>query len=184
MTLSGALIRQTFQLVAFSLLLIAAVALTDTGEVVLFRWVDTEGKTHYTDNFNSIPGEFKSDVVQGQFVVKGNNIRPVKPPAPEDPNTPKPKPPAYSNQLEIIEDNYFEENDYLHIRGKVKNGFPKAIRQIKVKVSFFDANDQFIRLESTYVDPIEIQPGEIGAFTLLLRAQDNINSYKTEMSWK
>jgi hypothetical protein len=147
------------------------------GRTILFRWFDAEGKVHYTDNFNSIPERSRATAVQGAFVEEADAVYPAR-----GAHAGAAKP--LSGKLDLLGETHSEENGYLHIEGRVRNGFGNAISSITAKVSFFDRSETFLRAESAVVDPMELQPGDEGTYRLVVRSAPDVASYKTEMLWK
>jgi hypothetical protein len=145
--------------------------------VILFRWLDGEGKVHYTDNFNAIPDRFRASAAQGVFVEGTAAPVPVGGPA-------APPPKAASGKLDLLDVTHVHDGDALRVEGRVRNGFARTISAVRVKVSFLDRADAFLFAESTVVDPTDLPPGAEGTFRLVVRAAPEIASYKTEMSWK
>lgn len=148
-------------------------------EIIIWKWVDETGKINFTSNFNSIPERFRTKAMQGKFTPdstpspgKGTN---------KDPNNNHPKP---TNKLEIFDEKYSEKDDILIISGNVKNGFAQPISNIKVKVTFSDENEAFIKVETTFVQPIQLQPNEKGQYKIEVPYTPDIGSYKTEIVWE
>ena len=157
-----------------------AASAQQAGRTVLFRWFDAEGKVHYTDNFNAIPESARATAVQGLFVEETDSVRPARNGHSAGASAARPG----TGKLDLLGETHAEEKGYLHIQGRVRNGFPYAINTVTVKVSFFDKGEAFLRAESTVVDPIELQPGEEGTYRLIVPSSPDVASYKTEMSWK
>lgn len=144
----------------------STLAQTASGQSTLFRWVDEQGKVHYAENLNDIPERYRTSAVRGTFTPVANSKQPTEL--------------KNSGQLEILEDSYYLEEGFYHIKGKVRNGFSQPVSQAKVKVTFFDAEERFIMTESTLVDPIVIPPGKEGRFHLVVKVNPAIDSYKIE----
>jgi hypothetical protein len=137
--------------------------------VVIFQWTDDEGRQHYTNNFNSIPGPFRKTTVKGVFTP--------------DPET-QPSKPKCENTEPVVDTNYYVKSGTLHVDGTLTNGFAKSISYVKVKVSFFDPRDQFVRAESTFIDPLELAPCGQGRFSVVTPQTGNITYFKTEYTYK
>ena len=152
-------------------------------ETILFRWVDADGAAHYTDNFNAIPREFKAGAMQGRFVVDEGDVKPIGG-KPVDEKPTEPEAPRFSNRLEDLGRSFYQEDGLLRLQGKVRNGFSYPISYVKVTVNFLDENESFVRAESTYADPIELQPGGVGTYTLVVRYSPEIRRYQPEFDWK
>jgi hypothetical protein len=165
-------------LALFAALVAGTASAQSPGPTILFRWLDGEGKVHYTDNFNAIPDRFRASAVQGVFVEGTASPVPVGGAA----SSPAAK--AGSGKLDLIEVNHVTAGDTLRVEGRVRNGFSRVLDTVRVKVSFFDRADAFLFAESTVVDPTALPPGAEGTFRLVVRAAPEIASYKTEMSWK
>ncbi len=154
------------------MLLMAAMPATAADSTVIFMWTDAEGAVHFTTNYNSIPKPFRKTSVKGIFLPdKG----------PED-NSNKPK--CKNSDPESQETNYYVKDGNIYVVGSVANGYSQSISYVKVKVSFFDANDQFIKAESTYVDPLELAQCQKGTFSVVTTHEPNIANFKTEFIWK
>ncbi|MBZ0271014.1 DUF3426 domain-containing protein [bacterium] len=138
--------------------------------VVIFQWRDDEGRFHYTNNYNSVPAPFRKTVVKGTFVP---DTRPE--PARTRCEDAAPR---------VLETNYFVKSGALHVEGTLQNGFAQTISYVKVKVSFFDQNDAFIKAETTFLDPLELAPCAKGRFSLVTPHIPNVAVLKTEPSWK
>ena len=167
-------------LALFALLLILGAAQVAFAKpIVVWLWVDDAGKRHFTDNFNAIPEEFRARAVQGVYIPEKKLQNPgEKNGANKNNNRPK-----VTNNLDISEEQYFEQEGFLIIQAKVKNGYAQPVTNIKVKITFFDKQQNFIRSETTLLNPIQLQPGQEGRFKLEVPFTENINSYKTEFSW-
>ena len=142
---------------------------------VIWKWVDGAGKEHFTGNFNSIPESYRNSAVQGQFMpdkpLRDNN----KPPKNLNPKL------KVTNKLEVFEEKYFENDEMLVVQGKVRNGFAQSISNIKIKVTFLDKDDSFIKAETSFIDPIVLQPGQEGQFKIQTPFTPEISSYKREI---
>ncbi len=157
-------------IVVVLLLCWAAMAPAQQRPTTLWRWVDELGRVHYTENAEEIPARYRPTAVQGTF--QPSNVRP--------PTTPTPQPPR-TGRLELLEDSYYLEEGFLHVKGKVRNGFAQAVNQAKVKITFFDANNRFLMAETTLVNPLSLAPGQEGTFYLIVKQNDAIDSYTIEV---
>lgn len=162
-------------LVVFLLLSMSAYGQAKT--IIIWKWIDGSGKSHYTDNFNSIPAAYKNSAVQGTF-------------APEKPLTSNSNPnngrngktkPKYSNKLEIFDTLYYESDDMLVVTGKVRNGFAQPISNIKIKITFLDKQDNLLRSETSFIEPIQLQSGEQGKFKIEIPPNQDIEYYKIDV---
>jgi len=142
-------------------------------EIVLFRWVDDEGKMHYTENYNSIPEKFRVAAIQGVFRFRD-----------KDEKNDKIRGPKITNKMEILEDNYRQEGGFLKLTGRLRNGYATAARSINVKASFFDKNNNFLFSETTIANPLEVQPGQEASFVMEVQMQSGIDRYKLDITWK
>ncbi|NLH49963.1 MAG: DUF4124 domain-containing protein [Myxococcales bacterium] len=147
-----------------------ALAQTGTKTSVLYRWVDEQGRVRYTDNLNEIPERFRNSAVKGSFVPTEATTKPRG----EEPAKP-------TGQVDLTEDNYYREDNFYHIVGKVRNGFSQPVTQVKVKVTFYDEEDRFLMVETTLVDPMVLSPGQDGKFHLMVKVNPKIDSYKIEV---
>ena len=151
---------------------VASYAQIASSPIALWRWVDEMGRVHYTENLQDIPERYRASAVRGEFV-----------PAQSQTPTPTPTPtPNSSGRLELLEDSYYQEEGFLHIKGKVRNGFTQSVASIKVKVSFFDADGRFLMSESTLVNPIVLAAGQVGEFHLIVKRNEAIDSYTIELT--
>jgi hypothetical protein len=162
---------------ACAILVFAPVALAKP--VVIWQWVDDAGKVQYTSNFNSIPEAYRVRVVQGVFI-------PEKPAKPKNGNSTakgnqRPKP---TNKLETFGERYYEKDGILIVEGKVRNGFAQQISNIKAKVTFMDGDDRFVKVETTFVEPIQLQPSQEGRYKIETPFTPDIASYKSDFSWE
>ena len=159
----------------FLILIVMSVSLipADAADsVVLFMWTDAEGSVHFTSNYNSIPKPFRKTSVKGIFLPdKGS----------ED-NSQKPQ--CKNSDPESRETNYYVKDGNIYVVGSVANGYSQSISYVKVKVSFYDAKDQFIKTESTYVEPLELAQCQKGTFSVVTTHEPNIANFKTEFIWK
>lgn len=141
---------------------------------VIWKWMDGSGKTHFTDNFNSIPSAYRGTAIQGSFSpdnVPGNTSGGSATPTPVVKS-------RITNELEFFDEKYFEKDNNLVVAAKVRNGFANPISNVKIKVTFFDKDDNFIRSETTYIQPILLQPGQEGLFKIEIPFFPNISYYK------
>ncbi len=148
----------------------AAAAFAQQRTVTLWRWVDELGRAHYTDNPEEIPARYRPTAVPGVFSPSGVH----------NPSTPTPEAPR-SGRMELLEDSYYLEEGFLHVKGKVRNGFTQPVNQVKVKISFFDANNHFLMAETTLVNPLSLAAGQAGSFHLIVKQNDAIDSYTIEV---
>jgi len=170
------ILRCTSVVVLFSLLAVLCVqpVLAQPQKVTLYRWVDELGKVHYTENLEDIPERYRASAVRGEFT-----------PSQLTPTTPTPTPPPRTtDRLELLNDSYYLEEGFVHIKGKVKNGFAQPVAQAKVKVTFFDAEERFLMTETTLVNPIVLPPGQTGNFHLIVKQNPAIDSYTIEVIGK
>jgi hypothetical protein len=137
---------------------------------VVFQWTDDFGKIHFTTNFNSIPPAFRNSAVKGVFSPDAK------------PRQLKPK--CENETPAVTETNYYLKSGTLHVEGKIVNGSFQSISHVMVKVNFYNSNDQFVKSESTYADPLEFAPCEKGYFSIVTPDPGNISSFKTELAWK
>lgn len=144
-------------------------AFAKPSDIVLYRWIDELGKVHYTETIEDIPAKYRASAVRGTF-NPGNN-KPTPTPTPKPNNT---------DQLELLNDSYYVEDGFLHIKGKIHNGFSDPVAQAKVKVTFYDAQNRFLIAETTLVNPIYLAPDQTGTFHLILKVNPNIDTYKIE----
>lgn len=147
-----------------------ALAQTGAKTTLLYRWIDEQGRARYSENLNEIPERFRSGALRGSFVP---SEAVAKPRAEE-----QPKP---TGQVDLQEDNYYREDNFYHIVGKVRNGFNQSVTQVKVKVTFYDEEDRFLMVETTLVDPMLLAPGQEGKFHLMVKVNPKIDSYKIEV---
>ena len=145
--------------------------------VILWQWADGAGKVHFTSNFNSIPEAYRSKAVQGKFVPD----KPLKPTNSGKNNTANAKNSKVTNKLEVYEEKYYEKEDMLVVEGKVRNGFSQPMSNIKIKVTFYDKDDNFMKSETTFVDPLLLQPGDEGHFKIQTPITPDIASYEREI---
>ena len=147
--------------------------------LIIWQWIDEAGKVHYTDNFNAIPQSYRARAVQGVFL-------PDKKFRPGGNNTSRPpgKRPKPTNKLEMFGEKYFEKDGILILEGKVRNGFAQPISNIKVKATFYDAKDAFVKEETTFLEPIQLKAGEEGKFAIEIPFSPDISSYKAEVYWE
>jgi len=143
------------------------------GDILLYRWIDELGKVHYTESIEDIPAKYRASAVRGTFSPGGGAATPTPTPTP----TPKP---GNSAQLELLDDSYYVEDGFLHIKGKVRNGFSDPVAQGKVKVTFYDAQNRFLIAETTLINPIYLAPDQVGTFHLIIKVNPNIDTYKIE----
>ncbi|MCZ7586652.1 MAG: FxLYD domain-containing protein [Deltaproteobacteria bacterium] len=135
---------------------------------VLFLWIDDQGKAHYTENFNAIPQPFRKTAVKGTF-TPDKKAEPAKPKCEN-------ATPVASNT------NYYVKGGALHVEGEISNGFAGTVSYVRVKVNFFDAADQFVKAESTYVDPLELAPCQKGSFSIVSPFIESIANFKIEFT--
>ena len=165
---------------AFAMLCTAQQALaqpTPTPEksVLLYRWTDENGQYRYTDNYNAIPEQFRSTVVKGKFIAEQNGSSPdiTPPPGAE-----------LTGRIDHFDNTYRTEGGYLHIQGKVRNGTNSTVASVKVRVTFFNQAGGVVRNESTLINPLELSPGAVGTYQLIVKLQPDIATFKTEINWK
>ncbi|MCC6157833.1 MAG: DUF4124 domain-containing protein [Deltaproteobacteria bacterium] len=151
--------------VAFGLVAVSAWAQS----VVIFQWTDDEGRQHYTNNFNQIPEPFRKTTVKGVFVPDAASA---------------PAKPKCENEEPLVETNYYVKAGNLHVEGSLTNGFKRSISYVKLKVSFFDTQDRFVRAESTFIDPLELAPCGEGRFSVVTPQTDDVSYFKTEYTYK
>ena len=144
---------------------------------VIWKWVDDSGKVHYTSNFNAIPQTFRGQAIQGRFLPEKRLVPGNGKPSRNNTN-PKKK---VTNKLEVFEEKYFEAEEMLVVQGKVRNGFAQPMSNIQIKVTFFDKQDKFIKTETSFIEPILLQPGQQGQFKILTPFTPDIASYKREI---
>lgn len=142
--------------------------------VIIWQWVDGAGKVHFTNNFNAIPEAYRSKAIQGRFIAD----RPYVPNTGKGTNPGKTNNTKVTNKLEIYDEQYLEKDDMLVVKGKVRNGFAQSVSNVKMKVTFFDANDNFIREEIIFIEPIQLQPGEEGQYKVEIPFTPDIASYQ------
>jgi hypothetical protein len=140
-------------------------AQTSATPLVLYRWIDEQGRAHYVENLTDVPERFRPAAVKGLFT----------PNAPYQANAP------LSGQLDVVEDTYYREDNFYHIKGRVRNGFSQTVNQVKVKITFFDEAERFLMTETTLVDPLSLIPGEEGRFHLMVKLNPKIDSYRVEV---
>jgi len=154
------------------ILLTAMIPVVAADSVVLFMWTDAEGKVHFTSNYNSIPKPFRKTSLKGMFLPDKDTAN----------NTSKPK--CKNSDPESQETNYYVKDGNIYVVGSVANGYSQSISYVKVKISFFDAKDQFIKAESTYVEPLELGQCQKGKFSVVTTHESAITNFKTEFIWK
>ncbi len=155
-------------LATVSALMLAAVS-AYAQSVVIFQWTDDEGRQHYTNNFNQIPEPFRKTTVKGVFVPDATSA---------------PAKPKCENEEPLVETNYYVKSGNLHVEGSLTNGFKRSISYVKLKVSFFDTQDRFVRAESTFIDPLELAPCGAGRFSVVTPQTDDVSYFKTEYTYK
>jgi hypothetical protein len=149
------------------LLVFAAAASRET--IFLFQWKDNLGRIHYSNNLESIPEAFRKSAVRGSFVPDAK------------PRHPKAK---CDNALPTLADsNLIARADMLRVEGRIANGSTQAISQVRVIVRFYDAQEQFVKSESAYADPLELLPCERGQFSIETPRSDDIDHFKIEFTW-
>ncbi len=155
----------TFCLISFVFALpVAAWAQAGAQKVALYRWVDTQGAIHYSEKLASIPAQYRAAAIKGSFVPDAGAIVPAK----------------ATGRLEEVGETYTREDNFYHIKGKVRNGFAQEVSQVKVKISFYDEEDRFLFAETTLVDPLVLAAGQIGRYHLMVNYNPKIDTYKTE----
>ncbi len=155
-------------LIIAAMLILWAVAAWADDPVVVFMWTDDQGKRHFAENFNNIPQPFRKTAVKGVFLPDKMS---------------KPAKPKCSNANAVFLDTkYFVKEGTLTVEGQIANGYTGTISYVRAKVSFLDAAGQFIKAESTYVNPLELAPCEKGTFTVVVPYLESIANFKVEFT--
>lgn len=144
--------------------------------IIIWRWVDVSGKVHYTDNYNSIPDDHRASAVQGVFRPE----KPITTNPGNNTNSNNPNKVKHTNTLNIYDAQFTQKGDLLVVSGRVVNGFARPQNNVKIKVTFYDSKDNFIRSEVTFVQPISLKSGEQGNFKVEIPFSENIRYYKIE----
>ena len=142
--------------------------------VILWQWTDGAGKLHYTDNFNSIPQAYRPTAHQGKFIFDSNGAK-----TNNGKNSDAGK--QFTNKLERYVEKYYEKEGILIVEGKLRNGYSRPVGNIKIKVVFYDDKKNFVRAETTFVEPILLQAGEEGQYKIEIPYTPQISAYTIEI---
>ena len=155
-------------LIIAAILVLWAIAAWADDPVVGFMWTDDHGEPHFAENFNNIPQPFRKTAVKGVFLADKKS-KPVKP--------------KCSNANAVsLDTKYYVKTGTLHVEGQIANGYTGSISYVRAKVSFFDAADQFVKAETTFVNPLELAPCEKGAFSVVIPYLAGIANFKVEFT--
>lgn len=174
----GYTLKQTAAIVITVVFILVSAGLalgqSDENKVKLYRWVDSEGVVHYNEKITDIPEGYRAAATVGYFVpAKGEKVG-------SDEN-----PEKLTGRIEELSHNYYRgEDDFYHIKGRVRNGYSQTVSSITVKVTFYDEEDNYLFSETTIVNPIVLSPGQTGEFHLMVRVNPQIDTYKIEVFGK
>ncbi|HDH96470.1 MAG TPA: DUF4124 domain-containing protein [Proteobacteria bacterium] len=156
---------------------VCAAALADRAKsFLLYRWMDAQGRYHYTDDYSQIPPRFRHTVVVGRFVVEG----PTSPPG----QSGRGEAGAGEEGVVILQDTYNIRDGFLHIEGRVKNLLDHTITEVRANIEFYDRFNNLITARSVYLVPSTLRPGEIGVIRVAIPAMTRFHYYKTEIDYR
>ena len=96
--------------------------------------------------------------------AKPTAIPPTEAPAEEKPtDEPAPPPPANEIAVDVVHD-YIDNYDTLHIIGLVTNYTDRAVDSVEVQIEIFDADDNSLFTDVTYLGLSSLMPGETSPF--------------------
>jgi len=164
--------RTTIAIIAVACVFALALA-EQAKSVLLYRWMDAQGKFHYTDDYSKVPVRFRHTVVVGRFVVEGT----VSPPASGGAQ-------PSGEGVVILQDTYNVRDGFLYIEGRVKNLLDHTITEARVNIEFYDKFNDLIATRSEYLIPSVLRPGEIGRIRVSIPAMTRFHYYKTEIVYR
>ena len=165
------------------IIVLCAVAIAQQFQTsLIYRWQDGQGKFYYTDDYSTIPAQFRYTVVVGRFNLEGSVLPPQKGGA-KDSQTSKPSDESEPSVV-VLQDSYQVRDDYLYIEGQVKNLLDKTITEVKANIEFYSKYGQLLSTNSVYLVPSVLGPGEIGKFTVTAPAMPQFHYYKTEIVYR
>ncbi len=74
-------------------------------------------------------------------------------------------------------------SDYLEIEGKVKNVGKRNVEDIQVIFKRFDAENNFVGLNSTFATPSVLRPGEVATFHKTIVDKKGIPRIELSVQW-
>jgi len=167
--------------------------------MMIYRWQNKSGNLYFSATLEEIPLEFRDQATQGMFVPVEPLTSPVSTPpekqlsnesiGPDSQALLIPPPSelfssTVKNELTVISEDFKEEGGYIYIQGKIKNNYPSSVHYIKVKVLFHNQNDEILSQKTLFVNPLELNPGDIGSYHIVLKADPQVVSFSRELSWK
>jgi hypothetical protein len=85
--------------------------------------------------------------------------------------------------LIFTEGNTFSENGSFKVMGFVKNTSGYTMTDIRVTIKFYDKAGNFLRFETTTVDPPVLRPGEEASYRVAIPEDKQIASIKKIGKW-
>jgi len=177
--------RRTLALSALAAMLtcLAALAYADEPKaILLYRWMDAQGRYHYTDDYSQIPPRFRHTVVVGRFVVEGT-VSPKTESGPRASGTGKSSGTTEEGVV-ILQDTYNIRDGFLYIEGRVKNLLDHTITEVRANIEFYDKYNNLITTRSVYLVPSVLRPGEIGRINVSIPAMTRFHYYKMEIVYR
>ncbi|WP_018125720.1 FxLYD domain-containing protein [Desulfovibrio oxyclinae] len=87
-----------------------------------------------------------------------------------------------SSDLELLSWEWFTEGRYFHVNGRVKNISGRRLEYVKVLISFFNSNDEFITSDYSYLELTTLMPNQISPFKLMGRANPQMHTARIQFA--
>ena len=85
--------------------------------------------------------------------------------------------------LTFVERKNDVRGDNLYARGSVKNNGSHTLRAVRIVVQYYDGQDEFITMESSFAQPQDISPGETAEYEVVTRHDPHIEKIRTTAHW-
>ena len=143
----------------------------------VYKCTDREGNEVYNSDGGPHCTLLYSDKAEEAIAPEG--VQGTSASSPQDGSVSKPD----GKSLTFVERKNDVRGDNLYAMGSVKNNGPHILRAVRIVVQCYDAQDEFISMESSFARPQDISPGETAEYEVVTKHDPRMGKIRTTAHW-
>jgi hypothetical protein len=144
----------------------------------VYKCTDGQGNEVYNSEGGPNCTLLYSDKEEEEAITP-EEVQGTSPSSPQDVSASQPD----GRSLTFVERRNDVQGDNLYARGSVKNNGSHFLRAVRIVVRFYDGQDEFISMESSYTQPQDISPGETAEYEVVTTHDPRIEKIRTTAHW-